>query len=336
MKSKKDLKKDFSEPTTLIKTHIPINGKIILGLSGGADSVFLFQLCLQIQKTHPFKIIIAHINHGIRGEDSKKDAIFAEKLAKNNLCEFELHTIKSKPKGNLEGQFRKIRYEFFEKTRKKHKADLILTAHHLNDNIETILLNIVRGCHLDGLNGMNILDQKRHLFRPLLTTPKNDILKYLKNTDINFRNDSTNLDTDYSRNLIRHKVIPELKKINKSLEKSFLQNIKNFHSVREQSNKSIKEWVTTNTDQQGINIIPFLSLDLATQKSVLFHLYKTTYGNLNGLSQNHADQILKIISQNRSNRQKEFGPDFLLKITRAKDSGHKYIRILKKKSKQVQ
>jgi len=336
MPPQKDTKKSFSEPSRLLKTHIPENGKIILGLSGGADSVFLFNLCLQIQKTHPFAIIVAHVNHGIRGKESDDDAAFAEKLAEKHSLPFQLKKIKKQPKGNSEEQFRKIRYEFFEKIRTQNKAALILTAHHLNDNIETILLNLVRGCHLDGLKGMDTFDPKRHLLRPLLTTPKSEILQYLKTHRLPFRTDSTNQNTNYSRNRIRQNVIPELKKINKNLEKSFLQNITNFKSVRENTNNHLEDWIKSNSDKNGLKITSFIKMDETFQKNIIFQLYKKMYGNLKGLSQNHADQIIKIVSQNRSGRQKEFGPDCLLSIFRSKTDKNKYIRILKKKSKQVQ
>ncbi len=331
MPPQKDTKKSFREPSRLLKTHIPENGKIVLGLSGGADSVFLLNLCLQIQKTHPFAIIVAHVNHGIRGKESDDDATFAKKLAEKHSLPFQLKKIQKQPKGNGEEQFRKIRYDFFEKIRAQNKADLIITAHHLNDNIETVLLNLVRGCHLDGLKGMEIFDPKRHLLRPLLTVPKSEILHYLKTHRHPFRTDSTNQDTNYSRNRIRQNVIPELKKINKNLEKSFLQNITNFKSVRENTDRHLDEWINSNSDKNGLKITSFINMDETFQKNIIFQLYKKTYGNLNGLSQNHAEQIIKIVSQNRAGRQKEFGPEFLLAIIRPKIGKNKYIRILKKK-----
>lgn len=336
MPPKKKTKDEFSASSVLLKKHIPENGKIILGLSGGADSVFLLNLCLHLQKTHPFAIIVAHVNHGIRGKESDQDATFAKNLAKKNALSFQLKKINKQPAGNTEEQFRKIRYDFFEKLRKKHKANLILTAHHLNDNIETVLLNLTRGCHLDGLKGMEIIDPKRHLLRPLLTTPKSEILKYLKKHRVPHREDSTNQNTDYSRNRIRQNVIPELKKINKNLEKSFLQNITNFKSVRENTDRHLDEWINSNSDKHGLKITSFIDKDQTFQKNIIFHLYKKNYGNLNGLSQNHADQIINIVSQNRAGRHKEFGPDCLLTIFRPKIGKNKYIRILKKKSKQVQ
>ncbi len=331
----KDTKKDFSDVISSLKSHIPPGGKVILALSGGADSVFLFNFCLRIKKQHPFKLIVTHVNHGLRGKESDNDASFAQKLAEKNACGFELHKIKTKPKGNIEEQFRKIRYDFLEKTRKKHKADLILTAHHLNDNIETVLLNLTRGCHLDGLKGMDVFDPRRLLLRPLLTVPKKTILEHLKRNRVAFCTDSTNLDTQYSRNLIRHKVIPELKKINKNLEKTFLQNLKNFRSAGERNEKIIGGWINANSDNHGLKIKPFLILDGATQKDVIFRFYKDGYGNLNGLSQSHVGQIIGIIHKNRTGLKKEFGPRFILAIAKPENATDKYIQILKKTTKQV-
>lgn len=327
---------DFSSAVSALKKNIPVHGKAVLGLSGGPDSVFLFHLCLLTKKTHPFEIIAAHVDHGLRGAESRKDALFTKRLAAKNNCPFEMHKITKKPSGNLEEACRKIRYAFFENIRKKRGADLVLTAHHLNDNIETVIFNLVRGCHLDGLSGMETLDFKRHLLRPLLEIPKENILSYLKKHHIPFRNDASNLDTDFSRNLIRNKVIPELKKINQNLEKTFRQNILNFRLLREKNETDTNSWLKNNTSPNGIPTSSFLTLDGKRQKDLIFHLYKKTYGNLNGLSQNHVKELLKVIAKNRAGLKKEFGPRHIMRITKPEINIAKHIQILKKKAKQVQ
>lgn len=318
----------------LIK-HIPKNGTIIIGLSGGADSVFLLDQCIKTQKTHPFKIIVAHINHNIRGKESEKDELFSKELANKNLLKFHIKKIRTKPKGNIEEEFRNIRYNFFEQLRIKYKADLILTAHHLNDNIETILLNLTRGCHLDGLQGIKTYDSKRHLLRPLLQTTKKEITDYLKKNKIKFRTDSSNKDINYSRNRIRLKVIPELKKINKNLEKTFLQNIKTYKSLKDLSYTQNQNWLSKNTINNEINLHSFLKLKKSTQKDILFYLYKETHSSSKGLSKDHINQIIELITKNKSGTKKEFGKNHFITINRNKETKEKYIQILKKKIKQV-
>ncbi len=315
-----------------LNQYISKGQTVILGLSGGPDSVYLLHQCLELQKKIPFTIIIVHIEHGLRGEESIKDAEFCHQLAKTHNLTFELLSITEKPKGNLEDRFRQIRYNFFEELRKQYKADYILTAHHLNDNIETILLNLTRGTFLEGLAGMDIYDPKRHLLRPLLETKRSDIESYLKKHKLPYRTDSTNENTDFSRNLIRKNVIPELKKINKNMEQTFLQNIKNFKGLKAFLNQHLKNWIKNNSDKNGIKVTSFLELPENMQKNILFYLYNKTHGN-NNLSQNHIKQLLQIIKKNRSGLKKEFGPGHQLSIIKQNKNSERIIQILKKPAK---
>ncbi len=315
-----------------LKKFISKDRTVILALSGGPDSVYLLDQCLKLQKKVTFTIIVAHVEHGLRGKESIEDAEFCHKLAKKHDLTFELLAIVEKPKGNLEDRFRQIRYNFFKELRKQYKADYILTAHHLNDNIETILLNLTRGTFLEGLAGMDIYDPKRHLLRPLLETKRSNIESYLKKHKLAYREDSSNENTDFSRNLIRKNVIPELKKINKNLEQTFIQNIKNFKGLKEFLNQYLKKWIKNNSDKNGINIKPFLELPENMQKNILFHLYNNTHGN-NNLSQNHVKQLLEIIKKNRAGLKKEFGPGHQLSILKQNKSSKRSIQILKKTAK---
>lgn len=317
-----------------LKKYISKNQTIILGLSGGPDSVYLLDQCIKLQKQTPFTITIAHVEHGQRGEESIMDAEFCHDLAKKHGLTFELLSITEKPKGNLEDKYRQIRYKFFEQLRKQYKANYILTAHHLNDNIETILLNLTRGTFLEGLAGMDIYDPKRHLLRPLIETKRSDIESYLKRHKLPYRTDSTNENTDFSRNLIRKNVIPELKKINKNLEQTFLQNIENLQGLKEFLNTYLKDWIKQNSREKGIRVTSFLELSENMQRNVMFYLYKNTHGN-NNLSQSHADQLLLIIKKKRTGLKKEFGPGYQLRITKQNKTGERLILILKKTTKQV-
>lgn len=299
-----------------MKNILNKNDTVIVGVSGGPDSMYLINLCLEFRASTPIIIVIAHVNHNLRGKESDKDAEFVEKFAKKNGIKFELKSLKKIKKGNLEEKCREERYEFFEKLRLKHNAKWILTAHHMEDNVETIIFNFIRGTSLSGLRGIEYCSKERHLLRPILNVRKEKVLAYLKKNKIRFMTDSTNADTDFSRNLIRHKIIPEMEKINPNFVKTLGENLVNFRELEDyMKNRTIK-WLAKNKNGNRLPLDKFLSLEPALQKSVLAFIYKDIHGNTNKFNQNHLKQILKVIRQKAANKKKEFGDGHFMEITK--------------------
>lgn len=307
-----------------MKKHIEKNSTVIIGVSGGPDSVYLLYKALELNKTHPFKIIVAHINHKLRGRDSDLDQKFVHNLAQKHNLIFELKTLKKIPAGNLEEQCRKARYSFFETLREKHRADWIIIAHQQDDQIETVLFNLIRGSFLDGLKGMQISDSNRHILRPLLNTSKSEILTWLKSKRITYRLDKTNQQINFSRNLLRHKAIPVFKKINSNFEKTFLKNLVNIKEASQFINNYAERWLSTSPK---VDLNDFLKLERFLQKTVLANLYRKLNGSSNNLNQQHLEQILQILAQKKSNRKKEFGGHF---IVIASENGKRIIKFIKK------
>jgi tRNA(Ile)-lysidine synthase len=298
----------------IIVENIKKNSRVIAGISGGPDSVYLLLKCLELQKKHPFTIIVAHVNHNLRPKQSKKDALFVKKLAKKyKLIYEELSANVKKMHGNLEEEGRKARYDFFEKLRKKHKAEWILTAHHLNDNIETALFNLIRGGSYQGIKGMQLTSPKKHLLRPMLTLPRTEILQYLKRHAIVYCLDKSNEDTKFSRNFLRIKIIPLLKKINSNFEQTFAQNLENFNQIAAFLEKKSQNWLKK---EEKIPLELFLKEPLIMQKNILACLYKNIYGNTKKLTHHQIEEILKVLHQKKANRKKEFGEKYFLKIVR--------------------
>lgn len=179
--------------------------KVIIGVSGGADSVVLAHALKQLG----YEIIIAHLNHQLRGEESDKDEKFVKNLAKKWKVFYEVKKCFIPKKGNLENNARQIRYDFFEDVRKKYNADCIATAHHLDDQIETVLMHMVRGSGLRGQIGIKY--QKEGLIRPMLDVKRCEVLSYIKENGLDYRTDESNNDLSYNRNFWRHLVIPYMK-----------------------------------------------------------------------------------------------------------------------------
>lgn len=194
------------------------NTAVLLAFSGGADSMALLDM---LQKEHPdTPILLAHINHGIRGEEALRDRDFCEKVAKERRLEIAILDVDvptlAKEKGkSLEEAAREVRYAFFADLMKERNIPILITAHHADDHLETILFRIARGTGLAGLGGiapMRPFDEG-YLVRPLLGFTKQEILQYCKEQGISFVTDSTNADTTYARNRIRADVLPVLESL---------------------------------------------------------------------------------------------------------------------------
>lgn len=177
-------------------------GKYIVAVSGGVDSVVLLDLLV---KQKDLDLVVAHFDHGIR-KTSAKDREFVEKLSGQYALPFEYGTAKLGA-GASEEQARKARYEFLQDTRKKCGADAIITAHHQDDVIETICINLLRGT---GRMGLSSLTSREDIARPLLEVPKAQLVAYAQHHDLQWREDETNQNTDYLRNWLRHKILNKL------------------------------------------------------------------------------------------------------------------------------
>ncbi len=184
-----------------MKIHLE-PGKYIVAVSGGVDSVDLLDV---LSKQQDLELVVAHFDHGIRG-DSAEDRKFVEDLAKKYGLLFEYE------EGNLgedisEARAREARYKFLKDVKEKHRAQAIVTAHHQDDLLETIILNLLRGT---GRKGITSLSDHKDIKRPLLKTTKQQILDYAQQHELTWHEDPSNVDTNYLRNKIRHQIIPKL------------------------------------------------------------------------------------------------------------------------------
>lgn len=192
--------------------------KILLGVSGGLDSMVLLDL---FSKTE-WVFAVAHVNYVLRGSDSEEDARFVEAACQEKKIRFHLRTVSREEYATGESvqmTARTIRYAFFSELCEAHGYTKIATAHHANDNLETVLFNLAKGTGISGLTG--IASFRKGVIRPLLPFSRDDIRAYAEAAGIIWREDHSNAKNDYHRNRIRNLVVPELKKINPALEKTF-------------------------------------------------------------------------------------------------------------------
>ena len=208
-----------------LKKNIENNSTVIVACSGGPDSMCLLNLVNSLKETMNLNVIIAHVDHNVRKE-SKEEAKMVESYALNNNLTFELMEIISYNNDTFsENEARKKRYDFFKELQKKYNASILLTAHHGDDLIETILMRLTRGSNLNGYIGIREIttNQNFKILRPLLTTTKKDIIKYLDENNINYALDKTNDEMIHTRNRYRKIVLPFLKKENPLVHEKYLK-----------------------------------------------------------------------------------------------------------------
>ncbi|GEM_PF-1556868 len=303
------------------------NTTLVLGISGGPDSVYLLQRCLEINKNHPLKIVIAHVNHGLRGKAGDLDEKFVEALAKRNGLLFKsIRCNLKKRTGNLEEQGRNARYDFFEKIRRQYGAHWILTAHHLNDSIETSLFNLIRGSSFAGMKGMQTISPKRHLLRPMLHLTKAEILQFLKQRRFTFHQDKSNKDLHFSRNLLREKIIPLVQKINPGFEQTFSQNLENFREIADFMDTKSQEWLKKYSSKNGHDLEQFLKEAPALQKNILVRLYKKAYGTSQKITYRQIGEMLKVLRLKKAGLKKEFGEMYFMAVRRAPKNNKYFFR----------
>ena len=282
------------------------DSKIILGVSGGPDSVFLLDFFSKLEKKYNLELHIIHVNYNLREKDSKRDELFVKELGKKYDVEVSvLVPKKSGYKGNLENSLRKIRYDYFEKMRQKLGFDLIAVAHNKDDQAETVLMRIIRGSGLNGLAAMKAKSGK--IIRPLLQISKAEILAYNKQNKLKYRVDKSNSNTKFSRNKIRYALLPYL-------EKNFNPGIK----------KTLSEWslvvaddydfIDKNAERFTNNICKnkcayfnaqkFMAMHPAMQRQVLRNIFLKLKNNVVDIENQQIEEMIKVIKSVKSKNQK--------------------------------
>jgi len=275
--------------TQSILKKIPPFRRVVIGVSGGADSTVLAHML----KDLGYDITIAHLNHQLRGKESDKDEVFVNELAKKWGVGYICERVKIPTTGNLENNARKIRYEFFEKVRQEYEADFIAVAHHFDDQIETILMHIARGAGLRGQIGMGFRSDS--LIRPLLDVRRKDIEKYAKDNSLDFRTDETNFDLDYERNYWRHKLIPSMN--SKDLEAEIRSISANAKKKLDVVSKKAEKWLNINLIDEKFDKDQFNKLSDDIKSEVLIQIL-----GADDLYEKSISRLIEFISDGHSGR----------------------------------
>ena len=289
----------------LLENKINLNKEdsVVVGVSSGPDSMCLLYILLELRKKRGFQIIVAHINHNKR-EESREEEEFLKKYCLDNDVTFESMKIENYGHDNFHQEARKIRYDFYKKLIDKYNAPYLMTAHHGDDLIETILMRLVRGSTLSGYKGIPLIsDMKTYkIIRPLLYLTKDDIETFDKVNKIPYRIDKSNFSFKYTRNRYRHEMLPFLKEEASNVHLKFLK----FSNLLNECNNYIEKVVDNAYNsiyKEGkVDVLEFKSLDIFIQKLLLEHILLDVYDDLTKIESKHIDIILKLINSGKSGR----------------------------------
>jgi tRNA(Ile)-lysidine synthase len=254
---------DLFNTIQLFCTHhnlLPQNATIIVGLSGGPDSVFLLHFLLHVQQKYALTLIAAHLDHQWR-QNSDQDRILCQELCQSLNIPFvyrqldELPPLSKKYNGSQEEVARNKRRQFFAQLQKEYNADLVALGHHADDQQETFFIRLLRGTTIDGLCAM--APQEKSSIRPLLATYKSQILEYLHNNQIAYAIDQTNNSDQFLRNRIRNHVIPSLR----ACDNRFDNNFQSALSSLQESDTFIAQLATQAFAQMTSNTAATLALE---------------------------------------------------------------------------
>ena len=285
--------------TKFLEDNIKNNSTIVVACSGGPDSMCLIDLLVRIKKEKNLNVICAHVNHKLR-EESDNEALMVERYCKKNKIIFELLEINEyKTTKFNEEDARKRRYKFFESLIQKYNAKYLLTAHHGDDLIETILMRIVRGSNLSGYVGIKKINKNKNytILRPLLTTTKENIISYNKNNNIEYVIDRSNESMKYTRNRYRKKILPFLKEESKDVHLKFLKFSEELNSYQQFVDEYIKEKELIENNMIVINKIINES-NFIKRKALEFIIKEIQTKYIFEISDNQIKEILKIINKN--------------------------------------
>jgi len=234
----------------LFELGVDYGAKILAAVSGGVDSMCMLDALIHCQLD--LQVAVAHVNFNLRGQESDQDTRMVEEwCAANNITlyqqRFNTTEYAQQQKISIEMAARELRYNWFYALMQEHNFDYLAIAHNANDNAETLMLNLTRGCGFEGIAGirekvlLEFEENKQYIIRPLLSYSRQQIEKYAFKFKVPYRTDSTNLLSDYSRNRIRNEVFPQLEKINPSVIATFNRNIRHFQQAGSILQKAVEE-----------------------------------------------------------------------------------------------
>ena len=280
--------------------------KVVIGISGGPDSVGLSLALRKLQVKYNLELFLVHINYHQRDKDSDDDQKFVEKFAKKNQLDLKVFDYLEKPESGLEEIFRDFRYEKFEEVRRELNFDKIAVAHIKDEQMETFLMNLLRGAGLQGLKGMSA--KNNFIIRPFLKFNKKEIETFLKLNNQKFRLDKTNLKPDFTRNKIRLELIPLLEdNFNLKIKDGISKLVENLRDEMDFNQFAIDEiyndLVEEKSNELCLNILKFRKIPVGGQKGIFRKIILELKGDLKNITSNNFLEFKKILESSKNKKQ---------------------------------
>ena len=281
--------------------------RILIAVSGGPDSICLMYILKELASIHKISIAVAHLNHCLRGDEANKDAEFVLQQARNLKLpiytdKVDVRQIAEQQKLSIEEAGRKARYNFLEEIAEKENFNTIATGHNRDDLSETILMRLLRGCGTIGLLGIPPLRKcgQQRIIRPLIETGRREIVDYLDSNQIQYRIDTSNMDSKFLRNRIRNELLPLLEKEFNPKTREVLISLSKILDTEsaflEQSILPIyAKVVEVKNKHMVLNIPGFRNLHQALQRSVLRRIILDVKGNLLGITYRHIEDLSDLV-----------------------------------------
>ena len=281
------------------------NDTIVIGCSTGPDSMALFDLLLKIKDKYNLQIICAHVNHNVRKQSIEEEQFIKKYCEERNIV-IESMVIEKYGDDNFHNEARNIRYHFFEKVVEKYQANYLMTAHHGDDLIETILMRITRGSNISGYSGFHKIVDKDYykIVRPLIYYTKDELLEYDLKNNVPYYIDDSNLKMKYTRNRYRKHVLPFLKEEESNVHRKFLKFSETIEEasiyIEKERDKALKTIIDNKTGK--IKIDEFLKVDSYIQKEILYYIMADYYqDDLILINDKHIDLLLSLIENKKAN-----------------------------------
>ena len=286
--------------------------KIVLGVSGGPDSIAMLDILKDLRNKFEFEIYVCHLNHMIRGQDAINDQKYVEQYCNKNQIEFftknvNIIEISNNQKIGTEECGRNARYNFFEEILEKTKSNKIATAHNKNDNAETVLMHLLRGSGISGLKGIKPIRNNKFI-KPLIECDRKEIEEYCKQKNLNPCIDKTNFENTYTRNKIRNIVIPYIKK---EFNPNIIETLSRLSEVVSSEDEFLdritqKEFenivLLENEHQIDLKLKEFNLLDNVIKNRLILLTTKKIFGTVNGIEKINIDDIIKMCKKNIGNK----------------------------------
>ena len=297
---------------TIKKYNLIENGdKIVLGVSGGPDSITMLDILRQLREELEFEIVVAHINHMIREEAIEDEKYVQEYCKKNNIeCyikRIDVEKIANTKKIGTEEAGRKVRYEFFEEILQKTGSNKIGIAHNKNDKIETIIMHILRGSGISGLKGIEPKRDNKYI-RPLIECERSEIEQYCEENKLEPRIDKTNFENEYTRNKIRNIVIPYIKKefnpnIIETMNRLSELITEEDNYLEKETQKIYNKILLEKSDKQIIlKLKEFNEQETVIKNRIIILATKNLFGSSEGIEKIHIQDLIKLCNNNIGNK----------------------------------